>query len=191
MSGDPSAVRAAAPAAIALLVVLFGQLMQTVPHLLAEGRQDAITPAGSQPDSPVIRHQPPVDAEIVDVFRPPAHIGAPGNRGLEYSPDPGQPVWASAGGLVVFAGPVAGNRFVTVLHPDGLRSSYGYLRWIAVNEGDRVRGGQLLGATSERFFFSVRAGDAYLDPERILTAGRVRLLAPRAPDFGSLLSAYG
>lgn len=191
MAEDPSAVRAAAPVTIALLVLLFGQLMQTAPRLLAEDRQDTLAPAGVQRDSPVIRHQPPVDAEIVDIFRPPAHIGAPGNRGLEYSPDPGQPVWASAEGSVVFAGPVAGNRFVTVLHPDGLRSSYGYLGWIAVTEGDRVRGGQLLGTTSGRFFFSVRARDAYLDPARVLTAGRVRLLAPRTPDLGYRLPAYG
>ncbi len=134
---------------------------------------------------------PPVDAEVVDVFRLPKHVGAPGNRGWEYDSEPGQPVWASAEGEVVFAGSVAHNRFVTVLHRDGLRTAYGYLGWIAVVEGDRVAPGQLLGTTSERFFFSVRAGDDYLDPASVLTAGRVRLVPHREPDGLSRLPAYG
>ncbi len=137
------------------------------------------------------KYLPPVDAEVVDHFRLPAHVGAPGNRGWEYDPEPGQPVWASAEGEVVFAGVVAYNRFVTVLHPDGLRTAYGYLGWIAVAEGDWVGAGQLLGATSDRFFFSVRAGDAYIDPGAVLTTGRVRLVPHSEPDGRSRLSAYG
>ena len=137
------------------------------------------------------KYLPPVDAVVVDHFRPPAHVGAPGNRGLEYSPEPGQPVWASAEGVVVFAGAVAYNRFVTVQHRDGLRTAYGYLGWIAVEEGDWVDAGQLLGSTSERFFFSVRAGDTYLDPGLVLTTGHVRLVPHHEPDGRRQLLAYG
>ena len=137
------------------------------------------------------RYLAPVDAEVVDRFRPPAHVGAPGNRGLEYGPEPGQPVWASADGEVVFAGTVVHNRFVTVLHQDGLRTAYGYLGWIAVAKGDWVEAGQLLGTTSDRFFFSVRAGDTYLDPSLVLTAGHVRLVPHSDPEGRSRLSAYG
>ncbi|MXZ84689.1 MAG: M23 family metallopeptidase [Acidimicrobiia bacterium] len=133
-------------------------------------------PALSEAAPSLVVYRPPVDAEVVDSFRPPAHVGAPGNRGLEYDPEPGQPVWASAGGEVVFAGQVARNRFVTVLHRDGLRTSYGYLGWMAVDEGDMVTPGQLLGTTSGRFFFSVRIGDQYLDPALVLSSGRVRLV---------------
>ena len=140
--------------------------------------------------SPVM-YRPPVDAEVVDSYRPPAHVGAPGNRGLEYDPEPGQPVRASAEGEVVFAGQVARNRFVTVLHRDGLRTSYGYLGWMAVDEGDLVSPGQLLGTTSARFFFSVRTGDQYLDPALVLSAGRVRLVPHGEPDGRSRLPAYG
>ncbi len=136
-------------------------------------------------------YRPPVEAEVVDPFRPPAHVGAPGNRGLEYDPGLGQPVWASAAGEVVFAGPVARNRFVTVLHRDGLRTSYGYLGWIAVEEGDSVVPGQLLGTTTERFFFSVRLGDHYLDPTLVLSAGSVRLVPHGEPVGRSRLPAYG
>lgn len=139
----------------------------------------------------LVMYRPPVDADVVDSFRPPAHVGAPGNRGLEYDSEPGQPVWASAEGEVVFAGQVARSRFVTVLHGDGLRTSYGYLGWIAVDEGDSVAPGQLLGTTSNRFFFSVRLGDQYLDPALVLYAGRVRLVPHGEPDGRSRLPAYG
>ena len=139
---------------------------------------EADTDAAEHP----LLYRPPVEAEVVDYFRPPAHVGAPGNRGLEYSPEPGLPVQASAEGEVVFAGTVAHNRFVTVQHRDGLRTAYGYLGWIAVAEGDWVTAGQLLGTTSTRFFFSVRAGDTYLDPTLVVTAGHVRLVPHRQPD---------
>ncbi|WP_419929220.1 murein hydrolase activator EnvC family protein [Candidatus Poriferisocius sp.] len=163
----------------------------------------ALSPAQPAPDTSLpptlneaaalspVTYRPPVDAEVVDSFRPPAHVGAPGNRGLEYDPEPGQPVWASAGGEVVFAGPVALNRFVTVLHRDGLRTSYGYLGWIAVDEGDLVAPGQLLGTTSSRFFFSVRLGGQYLDPALVLGAGRVRLVPHDEPDGRSRVPTYG
>ena len=133
-------------------------------------------------------YRPPVETEVVDYFRPPAHVGAPGNRGLEYEPEPGLPVQASAEGEVVFAGTVAHNRFVTVLHRDGLRTAYGYLGWIAVAEGDWVTAGQLLGTTSTRFFFSVRAGDTYVDPDLVLSAGRVRLVPHRLLDESDRLA---
>ena len=138
-----------------------------------------------------LEYRPPVDAVVIDPFRAPAHVGAPGNRGWEYDPEPGLPVRASAGGEVVFAGSVAHNRFVTVLHRDGLRTAYGYLGWIAVEAGEWAAPGKLLGTTSERFFFSVRDGDRYLDPALVLAAGRVRLVPHLEPPGRSRLPAYG
>ena len=133
-------------------------------------------------------YRTPVDAPVIDWFRAPSHIGAPGNRGWEYDTEPGLPARASAEGEVVFAGSVAYNRFVTVLHRDGLRTAYGYLGWLAVEEGEWVVPGQLLGTTSERFFSSVRDGARYLDPAWVLNAGRVRLV-PHPGRSGPL--AYG
>ncbi|WP_419848373.1 peptidoglycan DD-metalloendopeptidase family protein [Candidatus Poriferisocius sp.] len=147
-------------------------------------------PKEESAESPLV-YQPPVDAEVIDSFRAPAHVGAPGNRGLEYNPEPGLPVRASAAGEVVFAGSVAHNRFVTVLHRDGLRTAYGYLGWTAVEEGEWVAPGQLLGTTSARFFFSVRDGDHYLDPTLVLAAGHVRLVPHLEPHGRSRLPAYG
>ena len=173
------------------LLVVFGQSMHADSQTTAAEQEEALVQLAEGEEEQALVYLPPVDAEVVDFFRPPAHVGASGNRGLEYNPDPGQPVRASAQGEVLFAGSVARNRFVTVLHCDGLRTSYGYLGWIAVEEGDWVAPGHLLGTTSERFFFSVRAGDDYVDPALVLTAGRVRLIPNRVPDGRSRLPAYG
>lgn len=110
-------------------------------------------------------YRPPVDATVVDPFRPPAEPWLAGNRGLEYDTAPGTPVRAIGHGLVVFAGPVAGHLYVTVLHGDGIRSSYSYLASISVSDGDRVRGGQVVGFTGTvNFHLGARIGSTYIDP---------------------------
>jgi len=73
-----------------------------------------IAPAAAGPAPPT--YVPPVDAEVVDGFRPPASLYGAGNRGLEYGTEPGTEVRAVAAGRVVFAGSVAGTRAVTVRH---------------------------------------------------------------------------
>lgn len=118
-----------------------------------------------------VGYRPPVDAPVVDPF----HVGPrdwnAGNRGLEYATEPGSPVAASAPGEVVFAGPVAGGLHVVVLHADGLRTSYSFLRTISVHRGDRVRQGQRVGTAADRFHFGARAGEAYLDPAKLFGDG--------------------
>ncbi len=120
-------------------------------------------------ESPV--YIPPVDAPVIDPFRPPATPYGAGNRGLEYDTEPGHAVVASAPGTVVFAGGVGRTRHVTVLHADGLRTSYSFLRSIAVRAGEVVGQGTPLGSAATRFHFGVRAGSAYLDPAVLLAAG--------------------
>src|SRR5690606_32001833 len=94
-------------------------------------------------------YTPPVDAAVIDPFRPPDQPWLSGNRGLEYDTGAGAIVYAIGSGLVVFAGPVAGQLYVTILHGDGIRSSYSYLSSISVTEGDRVWGKQGIGSTGE------------------------------------------
>src|SRR5436309_2035569 len=86
-----------------------------------------------------VTYRPPVDAPVVDPFRPPPEDWNAGNRGLEYATTPGTPVTASAAGQVVFAGQVGGTLHVVVLHDDGIRTSYSFLASISVHEGDKVR----------------------------------------------------
>jgi triacylglycerol esterase/lipase EstA (alpha/beta hydrolase family) len=118
-----------------------------------------------------VTYRPPVDAPVVDPFRPADPNWNSGNRGLEYATTPGTTVGAAAAGEVVFAGPVADGLHVVVLHDDGLRTSYSFLALVAVRRGDRVVQGQTVGTTRDRFHFGVRAGEAYLDPARLFGGG--------------------
>lgn len=110
------------------------------------------------------RYQPPVSAPVVDEFRPPDEPWLAGNRGLEYDTVPGTAVTAIGPGLVVFAGSVADGLHVTVLHPDGIRSSYSFLAAITVARGDRVRTGTVVGVAADLFHLGARQGGSYIDP---------------------------
>ena len=131
-------------------------------------------------------YRPPIAAPVVDGFRLPDGPYGPGNRGLEYATSPGTPVRAIGAGLVVWAGPVAGNTAVTILHPDGLRSSYSYLAEARVKAGERVTAGAVVGIAGERLHLGVRANGAYLDPATLFTTTGVRLV-PLGDRAGTLL----
>ncbi|HET7721230.1 MAG TPA: peptidoglycan DD-metalloendopeptidase family protein, partial [Acidimicrobiales bacterium] len=118
-----------------------------------------------------VTYRPPVDAPVVDPFRPADPNWKSGNRGLEYATTPGTAVAAAAAGEVVFAGPVADGLHVVILHDDGLRTSYSFLQLIAVKRGDKVTQGQTVGTAQARFHFGARAGDAYLDPALLFGGG--------------------
>jgi len=118
----------------------------------------------------VVTYRSPVDAPVIDPFREPSSPYGPGNRGIEYATVPGAPVRAVAAGAVVFAGSVAGTLYVTVLHADGLRSSYGFLRSVSVRQGERLPARAEVGRSSDHLHLGVRRGDVYLDPESLFAA---------------------
>ena len=109
-------------------------------------------------------YRPPVDAPIVDRFRPPSSPYGPGNRGVDYATRPGQVVVAAAAGEVVFAGLVGRTRHVVVRHADGIRTSYSFLATVLVRRGDRVQAGQPVGTAGPTLHFGARLGDGYIDP---------------------------
>ncbi len=112
----------------------------------------------------IVPYQPPVDAPVVDVFRPPPSPFGAGNRGVDYRTAPDTPVGAAASGEVVFAGPVGGRLHVVVLHADGLRTSYSFLSAVTVRRGDRVFAGQQVGQAGPSLHFGARRGETYIDP---------------------------
>lgn len=146
----------------------------------------AIAVAGAAPaaaDEAVV-HRPPVDAPVVDPFRPPATAFGPGNRGLTYDLDIGTPVRATAAGEVVFAGWVAGTRHVTVLHADGIRTSYSFLTGISVRRGQTVAVGEVVGHGGQGFHLGARIGDTYIDPAGLF--GTIRIEVRLVPHDESL-----
>jgi murein DD-endopeptidase MepM/ murein hydrolase activator NlpD len=112
----------------------------------------------------------------VDRFRLADGPYGPGNRGWEYVTAPSTPVRAAAAGTVGFAGSVAGERYVSIDHADGLRSSYSYLATVAVAMGQRVASGQEIGTTGHRFQIGFRRGGVYVDPATVFGLARARLV---------------
>ena len=129
-----------------------------------------------------VPHEPPVDAPVIDPFRPPAGPYAPGNRGLEYDTSPGQAVRASSGGTVTFAGQVGGYLFVTVQHSAELRTTVGFVDEVLVSAGDRVQHGQVIATAGHTMHFTARRNGSYIDPELLFQRFRVaiRLVAESA-----------
>lgn len=118
-------------------------------------------------------YSPPVPAPVVDGWRPPPSLFSAGNRGVDFGAADGDPVAASAGGEVVFAGRVGLDHHVVVLHDDGIRTSYSFLREVAVRRGDRVERGERVGTAGGPVHFGARAGDRYIDPTLLLGGGDV------------------
>ena len=131
--------------------------------------------AGALLVAAVVYH-PPVQAPVADRFRPPPAPYASGNRGLEYAARPGAPVQAAAPGVVAFAGKVGRSFAVSVVHADGLRTTYTHLQSITVRRGARVAAGDEVGRAVARLHFGARAGDAYLDPEALFARRHARLV---------------
>lgn len=164
-----SALRAVA-AVVALATVA---LLVSAPGVAAAGAEPA-----------PVSYAPPVDAPVVDTFRPPRSPYGPGNRGVDYAPAAGGPVRSAAPGVVAFAGSVAGGLHVVVLHGDGIRTSYSFLRSVGVRRGQRLGPGQVVGTAGPSLHFGARAGEAYLDPLVLLgasaTGGPRVFLVPEA-----------
>lgn len=130
-----------------------------------------VLPGRARADDAPARYEPPVDAAVVDPFRPPETPYGSGNRGLLYGTEPGAVVHAAADGIVRFAGSVAGARHVTIEHGDGLRTTYSYLDEVAVVVGQRLSRGDRVGTTTGQLHLGARAGDAYLDPASLFEGG--------------------
>jgi pimeloyl-ACP methyl ester carboxylesterase len=124
--------------------------------------------AGAADPTKSVSYQPPVDAPVLEPFAPPASKYGAGNRGVDYESEPGTVVTAAADGEVVFAGRIGASHHVTVLHADGIRTSYSFLAAVAVRRGDSVVAGQPIGTTEGALHFGARSGDEYVDPLLLL-----------------------
>ena len=97
------------------------------------------------------------------------------HHGVDIESEEGSPIFASAAGVVIFAGPDRERAFaswknyygnvVVVRHEDGLYTLYGHLSQIYVSEGGRVNGGDLIAAVGHtgvalgsHLHFEVRSG---------------------------------
>jgi murein DD-endopeptidase MepM/ murein hydrolase activator NlpD len=140
----------------------------------------------------------PVPGRVARPFQAPRTRFGPGHLGVDFVAKPRTPVRAAGPGTVLFAGVVAGARFVVVQHPGGLRTSYSFLASMRVHEGQVIQRGAIVGLSGGRgenhepgvLHFGLRIGNAYVDPMRLFTrpvagpdlATRVHLAPISDPD---------
>ncbi len=152
-----------------------GVVLAAVVSLLAPAVVEA-TPPGT------VVYEHPVDADVVDPFRPPPTPFGAGNRGLKYGTEPGEPIRAAATGTVTFAGQVGGALHVTLVHADGRLTSYSGVGDIAVVRGERVERGELVARAVGVTHVGVREDGAYIDPALLFDGVVVTArLVPESP----------
>ena len=165
---------AVAPAVVPAVALAVAAVVVAVVWWCSTGRVAAAGDAGAAThaaESPG-RYSPPVAGPVVDPFRPPPHPYGPGNRGLEYAVAPGSSVAAIGTGVVAHVGPVGGRLVVSLVHPDGLRSSVVGLASTRVVPGQVVARGAVLGTATARVHLGVRRGSRYLDPAALFRSVR-------------------
>ena len=126
----------------------------------------------------------PVDAPVIRPFEAPSTAYGPGHRGVDLDAEPGTAVRAAERGRVHHAGQVAGVVWVSIDHPDGVRTSYGPLTDLRVGGGDDVDRGQVIGSLAEGdhgdperdrgLHLGARRDGAYIDPMRLPGLGAPR-----------------
>jgi murein DD-endopeptidase MepM/ murein hydrolase activator NlpD len=120
---------------------------------------------------------------VARAFVAPGSAWGAGHRGLDLLGAAGRPVLAVEDGVVSHVGVVAGRGTVTVLHRDGLRSTYEPVDAV-VWPGASVHTGEVLGTlaaagwhcASACLHLGARRGGGYLDPEPLLLGARIILL---------------
>lgn len=133
------------------------------------------------------RPAPPVLGPVIKGFAPPAERWLPGSRGVEFAAVVGEPVSTVTAGVVVFAGQVAGAGVVSILLPDGRRTTHMPVV-PSVVVGQVVVPGQVIGVvgmgppcTRTCLHWGLKKGDVYQNPHDIVaTRGAVAALGQSA-----------
>ena len=125
----------------------------------------ASQPAGSNGD--IVWHWP-ADGEIVGTYA----AGDPTRQGIDIAGKSGSPVRAAADGTVVYSGNglIGYGELIIVKHSPAFLSAYGHNRKRLVQEGDRVKAGQMIaemgssGASRDELHFEIRRNGKPSDP---------------------------
>jgi murein DD-endopeptidase MepM/ murein hydrolase activator NlpD len=135
--------------------------------------------------SPPDQWQPPVGAlDLLTGFDPPPQRWLPGHRGVDLAASADLPVMAAGSGTVVFAGDLAGRGVISIVHANGLRTTYEPVEPL-VAAGETVTAGQTIGHLQPGhascpgtvcLHFGLKRGPLYLDPMLLFGSGKVRLL---------------
>ena len=123
----------------------------------------------------------PINGQITSRFghrSSPGGVGSTNHQGLDIAGNMGDPVGASDGGTVVYAGWYGGaGKTVMIEHDDGTITQYSHLSWYEAKEGDIVAQGQTIGnvgstgnSTGPHLHFAVKVNGTYQDPLEYLAS---------------------
>src|SRR5215831_12065053 len=98
--------------------------------------------------------------------------GSEFHEGMDIAVEFGTPVSATADGVVFWAGPYSGyGNMVAIYHANGITSRYGHLSRVAVQQGQRIKRGDLIGyagstgrSTGPHVHYELRINDQPVDP---------------------------
>ena len=175
-SGGSALGRVSGPRALLCLVLVLGVLLGA-----------PAAPALSED----ARWQWPLDPphQVLVPFDPPAHRYGAGHRGVDLAvPSAPTPVRAVESGTVRFSGTVAGRGVVSVVHADGLISTYEPVEGV-LEAGVPVQAGTVIGTVEDRpelahcpaatcLHLGARRGEDYLDPMLLLGLRGPSVLLP-------------
>ncbi|MFI6480172.1 peptidoglycan DD-metalloendopeptidase family protein [Nonomuraea sp. NPDC050663] len=124
----------------------------------------------------------PTRPHILRAFTPPPAPWLSGHRGTDLAAAPGTPVLSAGPGTIGHAGPIADRSVVTVIHPNGLRTTYLPVQ-PSVRPGQQVTTGTLLGVLQDApghcrvscLHWGLIRTRQYLDPLLLIGFGQVRL----------------
>ncbi|MFD1117916.1 M23 family metallopeptidase [Sphaerisporangium aureirubrum] len=120
---------------------------------------------------------------VTRAFAPPSLPWLPGHRGTDLAARPGQRVHAAGAGVVRYADRLAGRWVVSIVHLDGLRTTYLPVRPM-VRLGQAVSTATVIGVVESHpahcratcLHWGLISPERYLDPLLLIGQGRVRLL---------------
>jgi len=129
-------------------------------------------PAVQPPERSPFKWRWPTEGQVVARFS----AGEATRQGVDISGRSGQPVRASADGLVVYSGSglVGYGELVIIKHDEQWLTAYGHNRARLVNEGARVKAGEQIaemgrtGAARDMLHFEIRYNGRPVDPLRYL-----------------------
>lgn len=132
-------------------------------------------PAGKQYSTPAgdpDRWIWPADGKLISTFK----ANDPARKGIDIRNKVGQPVVASAGGLVVYSGSgmIGYGELIIIKHSDRMLSAYAHNKSRLVSEGDEVTAGSQIAemGTNDRnqsvLHFEIRVNGVPVDPTRHL-----------------------
>ncbi|WP_373487209.1 M23 family metallopeptidase, partial [Blastomonas sp.] len=117
------------------------------------------------------------------------------HSGLDFKARHGTPIYATADGVVNYAGRKGGyGNFVRIAHGGNLGSGYGHMSRIAVSNGTRVRRGQVIGyvgstglSTGPHLHYELYRGGRAVDPNSVRFTTRAQLSGRELANFKARL----